>query len=143
MNEQHPPVGGVMYGLRTNRSTERDRDVYFVQGQQLGLIKIGVATDVQSRLRSVQASSPDQLILMGLIRCHNFGQTEREIHKRFAHCRAHGEWFHPETELVDWIRAYAETNSRRVRVCQRDIDLWIAGYSRRLTIREQRIREKL
>ncbi len=129
--------------LRTNRATEAERDVYFVQAERLGLIKIGVATDVMSRLRSLQACSPDRLVLLGLLRCHNFGRSEKEIHARFEAFRAHGEWFFPDDSLLTWIGGYAETNVRRVRVCQRDIDLWIGGNSRRLTLREQRIRERL
>lgn len=128
---------------RTNRATEKVRDVYFIQAETLGLIKIGVATDIQSRLRSLQASCPDRLVVLGLLTCHNFGQQEREVHARFADARAHGEWFRPTVELLDFIRNYAETNVRRVRVCQRDIDLWLAGSSRRLTAREMRIRSRL
>ena len=34
-------------------------------------------------------------------------REERRLHEKFAHLRLHGEWFRPDTELVDWIRRRA------------------------------------
>lgn len=106
-----------------NAGAAAERDVYFIQSVNGGLIKIGVATDVHARLKSIQATCPDRLRVLGLIRCLDHGKTEKILHKKFAALLSHGEWFRPDDALVGWISSQAETNTGRVRVCQRVLDL--------------------
>lgn len=72
-----------------------NRTVYFVQTES-GPIKIGIAQDVQKRLRGLQVSTPDKLTLL----CTAPGgvQAEAKLHRRFASYRLRGEWFaaHPD-----------------------------------------------
>ena len=85
--------------------------VYFVQGVDGGRIKIGTSSDLLSRLSSLQASSPIDLRLLGLLENDQRATppTERALHERFADLRAHGEWFEPGDDLVSYI--HAETAS--------------------------------
>jgi Meiotically Up-regulated Gene 113 (MUG113) protein len=75
--------------------------LYFMQAGHGGPIKIGAASDVAQRMATMQTGSPEQLYLVGYI--EGGGPQERELHKRFAHLRLHGEWFKPAQELIEHI----------------------------------------
>lgn len=68
--------------------------VYFIAAYR-GLIKIGVAKDVQARLRALQTGSGVALTLLATV--PGSYALERHYHQRFASRRRHGEWFarHP------------------------------------------------
>jgi hypothetical protein len=88
---------------------ERAR-VYFIAGG--GLIKIGVTVDVDERLQRLRLSCPVELRHFGSF--PGTQNTERELHKKFAHIRHHGEWFQDTQELRDEI----------IRLCG---DIWLLG----------------
>jgi hypothetical protein len=73
---------------------------YFIQGQVMRLIKIGLAKNISERLNTLQCGSPDNLVVLKTIS----GNVERVYHKRFAHFRLHGEWFRPAPELLEFIK---------------------------------------
>ncbi len=77
------------------------RTVYFIQPAQGGLIKIGVAQHLPSRLATLQTGSPLELRVIAVMQGGE--PVERELHKRFAADRRHGEWFEPSPELLDFI----------------------------------------
>lgn len=87
--------------------TEQCREVYFVQARRLELIKIGVADDAGKRLRDLALVSPDELQVLGVMPCRNFGKTEEGLHEQFKRERHHGEWFIPTQRLKDFITAHA------------------------------------
>lgn len=74
--------------------------VYFIQcGKR---VKIGVATDVLSRLMSLQIGSPEPLRLRAVI--ENAGmKQERELHAKFDAQRLRGEWFTLDGDLAAFI----------------------------------------
>ena len=74
--------------------------VYFVAAYR-GLIKIGVAKDVASRLRTLQTGSGVALELLATV--PGSYALERHYHDRFAVDRRHGEWFARSPELMDEI----------------------------------------
>lgn len=76
--------------------------VYFVQGE-LGRIKIGFSSNVESRLRDLQCSSAVPLRLLASI--PGGPAVEAELHARFASARVHGEWFEPTEDLLVFIEA--------------------------------------
>jgi hypothetical protein len=91
---------------KTRRGGDR-RDVYFIQAEQGGLIKIGVAGNPRDRLRTLQHTSPVRLRILAVIRA--VGQAhETELHQQFAAIRSHGEWFEPTPELLAYIAEHAE-----------------------------------
>ena len=69
----------------------REGTVYFLLGRKTSLLKIGFATDLDSRISTIQAMSPDVLDLVKTI--PGTIQIEKELHKNFAEYREHGEWF--------------------------------------------------
>jgi hypothetical protein len=81
--------------------------IYFVQAGKGGKIKIGY-TDEESlfnRISTLQTGSPEKLVLLLAIPGNT--TVERQIHKRFADCRLHGEWFEATTELMEYISSFS------------------------------------
>ena len=86
-------------------------NVYFVQGSTTRLIKIGFAVDVRVRVATLATGSPDILKLL----CHLEGTPVHEatLHRLLAAHNSHGEWFHPEPEVLDvveWAKAQTMTD---------------------------------
>jgi hypothetical protein len=98
---QNPTVFGQ---ARKRRPSEL---VYFLQAEQLRLIKVGVANDLARRIGNLRTGSPDKLIILGIMRPMDRSATslEQEIHSRFWADRHHGEWFDPSAGLLDYIAA--------------------------------------
>lgn len=69
--------------------------IYFVQGENFGPVKIGYtsALDARDRLSQLQTGSPVRLVLAA--QRPGSHHDERELHRRFAQHRLHGEWFTP------------------------------------------------
>jgi hypothetical protein len=78
--------------------------VYFIQAENSdGFIKIGFAKNPIKRLLLFQTGNPYKLKLLGVIS----GVTEHyelELHVRFQRFRVRGEWFRPDSELLDFIQ---------------------------------------
>lgn len=81
------------------------RWVYFVEAEGLGLIKIGLANCVRSRLACIAKICPVPLRLLTKVPTDKRGSLEKELHVRFAQHRAHGEWFRAEPDLRAYIAA--------------------------------------
>lgn len=80
--------------------------IYFVQAARLRLVKIGLALNPVERVCELQVGSPDLLNLLGSIRCEDqraAAAYERELHRRFAEDRLHGEWFSPSEAIMEFI----------------------------------------
>lgn len=76
--------------------------VYFVRQGLDGLIKIGVAINVRTRVSSLQTANPTRLHYLGAVL--GAGKAEETaLHLRFAGLREHGEWFRPGAELLAFI----------------------------------------
>lgn len=73
--------------------------VYFIQSETGGAVKIGKSTDPQRRLRTLQTGHPGRLMLLGT----TTEFSERELHSRFAHCCANGEWFNLSPALISFL----------------------------------------
>ncbi len=85
-----------------NRNDEPcDTHVYFIQGENTGLIKIGKADDILNRMAGHQLGSPDVLLLRWFYRAP--ASHERWLHRFFHASRVHGEWFRPTPDLVEYI----------------------------------------
>ena len=65
--------------------------VYLIEAPDHGLVKIGYSDYPESRLRSLQYTSPAQLRLIGTI--DGPRTMEAKIHRDLRHQRHHGEWF--------------------------------------------------
>jgi hypothetical protein len=75
--------------------------VYFVQVGFDGPIKIGVAVDMDKRMRQLQAGCPYTLFLLAIM--PGGREQERELHDRFALYWMHHEWFEPVAPIYDYV----------------------------------------
>lgn len=93
--------------LRSNRDARGRRRAgiaYFVQNGNRA-IKIGSTIDLKTRLSTLQNACSEKLVVLGVI--DGGEETERRLHKKFAHLRLIGEWFTPSPELTDFIKESA------------------------------------
>lgn len=79
-----------------------DPCVYFAQesaGQKR--IKVGHTRRdrLQSRIKSLQTGSPEQLVVRAIV--PGGAETERFFHQKFAHLNVRGEWFAPSQEMME------------------------------------------
>lgn len=76
--------------------------IYFAQQEsRTGPIKIGSAINPKKRLKEIQLTSPNPLVILKII--PGGRGKELGIHYHFQHLHSHGEWFKPEKELLDFI----------------------------------------
>jgi excisionase family DNA binding protein len=81
--------------------------VYFMRRTD-GLVKIGVTTDPERRLRALQnAGGPMDLVAW----FEGDAGVEKALHDRFASTRVVGEWFSPSDALEELIRAKSQGDS--------------------------------
>jgi hypothetical protein len=71
------------------RASSGKPHTYLVTAEGSHLVKIGVAKDPKSRLKSLQTGQPMDLYLMWSVE----GDYEHALHARFAEYRHRGEWF--------------------------------------------------
>ena len=76
--------------------------VYFIQAGDGGPIKIGFAKDVKRRLTKMQADNHERLRLRVVLEGDR--EEETRLHRQFYRCRLFGEWFHPSTNLLQYIK---------------------------------------
>lgn len=81
-------------------SLPAERDIYFIQSVKLRLIKIGIANDVDERIRTIQVGSADRVKLLCAVRLSIAAECERELHAAYAAHHVHGEWFKPVPALL-------------------------------------------
>lgn len=77
--------------------------VYFIQGVESRLVKIGWAVDPARRLKTLRTGSAEPLRLLATMPGTRF--TERDLHKTFSAHRVRGEWFLPKQAILSVISA--------------------------------------
>jgi hypothetical protein len=94
--------------------------IYFIQDEGVFLIKIGFTAkfDVEERRRVLQTGSPVGLRLLAVIPGDK--TLERSLHTEFAFARAHGEWFHPHPEIIQFIIGTTPPEQAEKLVAERD-----------------------
>jgi transposase-like protein len=83
--------------------------VYFMRrADGVGPIKIGCSAWPERRLSALQIWSPHPLEIVAS--CQGAFADERRLHRQFADCRLHGEWFEATPELLATIARVASTD---------------------------------
>lgn len=134
VSERVQPDGPLSGAVK--RGGDNRREVYFLQAQSGGRIKIGVSKDAAKRVASLRTSSPEPVEIVGLMVCNEGGALEGRLHKQFAHIRSHGEWFEPAQELWVFIDAHALDDPERI--CALNRKSGKAAVSHLLSAREYR-----
>lgn len=75
--------------------------IYFIRAKALGFIKIGYSSNVAKRIKSLDTGSPDTLELIKVI--PGGQEMEHKIHQFFDDIRVKGEWFQPDSKLLNYI----------------------------------------
>lgn len=75
--------------------------VYFIQAGANGPIKIGTATDLPTRIATLQTGCPEPLVILGTIPGDLL--VEGALHRALSDHRYRGEWFHPTGEVLEVI----------------------------------------
>jgi hypothetical protein len=103
---------------RSTHSRGSAGDVYFIfspdhaatrGGEYPGFVKIGWSKNVDTRLKSLQTSSPLPLTLLGKLAASR--RLEKELHLRFEPYRASGEWFRLGYRIEMFLRAAIDEQS--------------------------------
>jgi hypothetical protein len=79
----------------------REGFIYFIRSHRMGAIKIGFATDVEKRMRSLKTAIAGDIELLGTVAGNV--DDERALHDRFSAYRISGEWFEPADEIITHI----------------------------------------
>ena len=77
--------------------------IYFVQVGDDGPIKIGIAEDVKKRISKLQVAHFIELKLRLTI--DGDERHESYLHEKFSLHRIRGEWFHPVSQLLEFIKS--------------------------------------
>ena len=76
---------------RARRLSTRSKQVFIYVIRVFDFVKIGRASDVTSRLASIQTSLPVEVELIALFK--GVSSDEEQLHARFATSHVRGEWF--------------------------------------------------
>lgn len=80
----------------------QDHKVYFLQSKATGLIKIGTTRrKVADRVAEIQISLAERVEVIGAV--SGSYQLETRIQEMFTDLKERGEWFRPESKLIDYI----------------------------------------
>jgi hypothetical protein len=79
-------------------------ELYFIECQCAERhIKIGISSNIHSRLVNMRASCPYELTLLKAV--DGGAHLEIELHQRFAADRVRGEWFRRTPDLLAYIES--------------------------------------
>jgi hypothetical protein len=85
------------------KSFADSQGVYVIGNKAMGFCKIGIACDVQRRLKSIQTGCPYPLEVWFFKPMKKARSIERQLHQQFSSYQMSGEWFSAKVfELVDW-----------------------------------------
>lgn len=90
--------------LPTKYKKHRSNKVYFIQAEN-GLIKIGIAFDVEYRLSFLNTASPVELTLLFWVDTDEARGLEKSLHHLFKTKRVRGEWFRLTSDDITWVKS--------------------------------------
>ena len=97
---------GTMELLENSKSRKRLKGyVYFIQGKCGGAIKIGYSVSPQKRIKELQTGYPDTLTILLMIPGNE--SIEHALQRQFEGSKLKGEWFRPDSILIDKIKELA------------------------------------
>lgn len=95
-------------------------DLYFMLNPSLGIIKIGIATDVEDRRKTLEYGCGVPLEVLRVV--PGAAELEQELHALFNASRLLGEWFTPTEDLIRLatgnadVREYMMANAAAIAV---------------------------
>lgn len=91
-----------LYGLHmmTEEEIEQLHWKYIYVIEDYPHFKIGYATNVTARLKTIQNANPRKLTKVIYVKVPNAEQLEAELHEKYKDYRVRGEWFELNNDLV-------------------------------------------
>jgi hypothetical protein len=86
-----------------NKPQNGQSRVYFILNQEKALVKIGVSANAKRRLFELKSHNSDRLELLKTIDSEDAEKLESNLHKKFKHIHAYGEWFSYNDDLKSFI----------------------------------------
>lgn len=130
--ESRSRVGQRHLPERPHGSSDRSRlanMIYFLKHNNL--IKIGYTSKIASRMSTLKNQFPGAFLMKSIA---GTAAKEKAIHRLFADCRSHGEWFHSTPLLESCIEKQAWSSDKPALTPEKDAIKMIAGYIRLLRI---------
>jgi len=78
--------------------------VYLIQEDFIGLVKIGITSDPIRRMNHLQISCPQKLTLIDCVEVENASCYEARLHAKFSEKHYGGEWFRLSVEDIETLR---------------------------------------
>lgn len=75
--------------------------IYLLRIPEKGIYKIGVAKNVERRLKQLQTGNPEPIILVSKFKSERAYKIESILHRRYSLNRIEGEWFYLTDSQVD------------------------------------------
>ena len=88
-------------------------------------IKVGISTNIKTRLSNLQTGNPNRLFLLGWITTIEYKKLEKELHQQLIGEKIRGEWFELDSHIV--IEILKQNNGNLVREREQ---LTFLGYDR-------------
>jgi len=80
---------------------EKQGEIYFIQMDYIGPIKIGWARNAKKRISILQTGNPYELRILHIE--NGTRLDEQMVHSLFSRYHIRGEWFHPDKEIIEYI----------------------------------------
>lgn len=105
--------------------------IYFIQAEGIGHIKIGFtdSDDASVRLATLQTGSPVPLRLLGTF--PGLVEDEKNLHRRFASAKVHGEWFKPIPELMRLISPTEVLSCDGIEAAEKSVSIRVLSVGRK------------
>jgi len=103
LNDRVRFLGETSIASKNVKNFADSQGVYVIGNKAMGFCKIGIACDVQRRLKSIQTGCPYPLEVWFFKPMKKARSIERQLHQQFSGYQMSGEWFSAKVfELVDW-----------------------------------------
>lgn len=86
--------------------------LYFIKSYKF--VKIGITSDPQKRIKSIQTGCPTHCYYLAIFDCGRQAKDyEYKLHKIFEHRHSHGEWFLCGEEIDNFVKKSIENENLR------------------------------
>jgi Meiotically up-regulated gene 113 len=83
--------------------------VYVINRENSQEYKIGKSKDIGKRILQLKTANSENLILVKSVFSLNYGEIEKNLHKKYRHYRISGEWFLlDENVLIDLMKTLSK-----------------------------------
>lgn len=93
-------------------TTDRTLQVYLIRLGDTDYFKVGMTSDINGRLASLQTATPFALHLITVAQHDNAYTVERDMHEALKSCHVRNEWFQCDQEYI--VRVFAAMSAMAV-----------------------------